>query len=263
MDIMRNKYCFLIGIFFLIFKFEILALHAQEEVSSQQDSLKQKTETVNNSLKKIDDDEKKNWVNLVDITKSWSKYQPATLDPVNWQPLGPKADRLNSLLSNDINLFKKIRLDPSIDSLLVVILTDSLNYTLFNIIGVKYGKIGYLNEAKEYFKKAIIIKPTFYKALNNMGNVYFKEGEFEKAYEQYRKSASLDETNADILINWAYSALELGKVEEAEALENHAFDLNQELKSNLSFRVITEIESGIAMKASEGIKSTLEPIWIE
>lgn len=239
----------------------IMKVHAQE-VSTEKDSLLQEKATTQNSLE-IAKETKKRLLRLVDITQSWSKYQPATLDPVNWRPLKPKADILNTLLRSDIIMFNQNRMDPAIDSLMLEIQADSMNYNLYNVIGVKYGKIGYFDEGREYFQQAIIIEPTFFKAVNNMGNIYFKEGKFEKAYEYYHKSASLAEDNPDILINWAYAALELGNVEEAAELENRAFDLNQELRTTKTFRVITEIETGLAMKASEGTKSTLEPIWIE
>lgn len=203
----------------------------------------------------------KNLLKLVDIKQAWQVYQPATLDPVNWQPVGPDPDTLSALIQRDVRHFNETRLDPAIDSLLILIERDSLEYELYNLIGVKYGKIGYLNEAKRYFEKAITINSSFFKAMNNIGNVFFKEGNFEDAYSQYSKAANFSQENPDILRNWAFAAFELGKTEEASELEERAIELQQD--ESLPFRITTEIESGIAMKASEGVKTNLEPIWIE
>lgn len=203
----------------------------------------------------------KSLLKLVDIKKAWQIYQPATLDPVNWRPIGPHPDTLSSLIQGDVKHFNDSRLDPAIDSLLIQVEEDSLEYELYNLIGVKYGKIGYLNEAKKYLERAITINSTFFKAMNNIGNVYFKEGNFEEAYSQYGKAADYSEENPDILRNWAFAAFELGKTEEAVELEDRAIELQQN-ESEL-FRITTHIASDIAMKASEGVKTDFEPIWIE
>jgi tetratricopeptide (TPR) repeat protein len=55
-------------------------------------------------------------------------------------------------------------------------------------MGITYGESGEYKRAIECYEKAIAIKPDYYEAWNNMGNVYNKLGEYEKAFFSYTQS---------------------------------------------------------------------------
>jgi tetratricopeptide (TPR) repeat protein len=63
-------------------------------------------------------------------------------------------------------------------------------------LGTLMYKMGDLETAKEYLRRSVSEKNDLESAYINLGNIYFKEGCFDKALAGYRNASSIDSTNA-------------------------------------------------------------------
>ncbi len=76
-------------------------------------------------------------------------------------------------------------------------------------------RIGEDDKALELYEEAVKIAPDFYDALNNMGTIYGKRGEYQKAYEYYLKAHQLNENRPRPVYGLALSSRDLNRLEES------------------------------------------------
>lgn len=72
-----------------------------------------------------------------------------------------------------------------------------------------------LPSAERYYNKALEKNPKFCEPLFNLGNIYFKQGNFTKSEEFFLKSLDVCEKKADIYNNLAYVLHKIGRKREA------------------------------------------------
>ncbi|MHC4531640.1 MAG: tetratricopeptide repeat protein, partial [Planctomycetota bacterium] len=64
--------------------------------------------------------------------------------------------------------------------------------------GIAYGKLDRWNEAIEPFKQAIVIKPDYAEAHNNLGIAYGKLGRYAEGLEAHKKANGIDPNDAEV-----------------------------------------------------------------
>ena len=91
-------------------------------------------------------------------------------------------------------------------------------------IGASYYEnvTGELHEAAQTYQKWIASYPRDIAAHGNLGNVYAKQGQYEKAIEPYRESLRLDPDNIAVYENLANSLLALQRLDEAQQIIQQA-----------------------------------------
>ncbi len=68
-------------------------------------------------------------------------------------------------------------------------------------VGTMMYRLGLHGEAREYLLEAVSADPGFAPAFVNLGNVYFMQGDYDKALAGYRSAVELDSTNAVVHYN--------------------------------------------------------------
>jgi tetratricopeptide (TPR) repeat protein len=91
-----------------------------------------------------------------------------------------------------------------------------------------YGQ-GKVDEAIEYYKKAIDIDPRFALAYNNLGLALYSEGKVDEAIECYKNAIALDEKLATAHHNLGQAWEDKGKVDEAIECYKNAIALDEKL----------------------------------
>ncbi|UCF04824.1 MAG: tetratricopeptide repeat protein [bacterium] len=64
------------------------------------------------------------------------------------------------------------------------------------VLGTSMYRLNYLEEARRHFLTAVSKRKDFAPAYLNLGNVYFKQGDYDKAIAGYQSVIALDSTNA-------------------------------------------------------------------
>jgi len=70
--------------------------------------------------------------------------------------------------------------------------TSPSSHQNHNNLGDMYGRHGDLDKAEEEFKKAIELQPNYADAYHNLANIYLQKEEFKKAIENYHKAVEIN-----------------------------------------------------------------------
>ncbi|MDM7273016.1 tetratricopeptide repeat protein [Sulfurihydrogenibium azorense] len=121
----------------------------------------------------------------------------------------------------------------------IVVYDDPLSASEHNDLGVIYEKKGKFDLAEKEYKKAISNDKNWYLPYFNLGNLYYKMGQKEKAVEYYLKSLE-KERNPDTLNNLAYVLYELGRYEEAKKYIEEALSIKKDPNYEDTYKKILE-----------------------
>jgi tetratricopeptide (TPR) repeat protein len=85
---------------------------------------------------------------------------------------------------------------------------------------------GLIEEAAEWYAKAVTVAPDDYKAHYNLGNTRYEQGRLEEAADAYRRALRLNPEYADAHFNLAITMYRMGRLQDAalhyrRALETH------------------------------------------
>jgi len=93
-------------------------------------------------------------------------------------------------------------------------------------LGLIANQGGKFNIGAKFIKKAVIAKPEFMEAHNNLARTYYELGQLEEAVESYRSAISLQPDFAEAHYNLGVAYKEMGKPEEAILSYDHAISIN-------------------------------------
>lgn len=127
-----------------------------------------------------------------------------------------------------------------------------------NNLGDLYGRRNELNKAIEEFQKAIELKPNYASAYHNLANIYWRKGEREKAVTTYQKGIEIDPNLWQSHQNLAAIFFELKRFDLSEEHLKKAIEINpQETSLYLNLSVVYS-QTERKEKAKELIQKVLE-----
>jgi tetratricopeptide (TPR) repeat protein len=85
-------------------------------------------------------------------------------------------------------------------------------------LGMLYSKEHNLEKALEHYNLSIQLDPRLYQPYNNVGIMHATHGQFEKAAVHFRNAIKLAPYTAGPYCNLARAYLDMGKVDQAEAI---------------------------------------------
>lgn len=86
---------------------------------------------------------------------------------------------------------------------------------VLNLRGYAFQKEGRLDEAIEYYRRAMEKAPNFVDARNNLALVLKLQGKLDEAVDYYRQALQIEPKNADVHYNLGNALQSLGKLDEA------------------------------------------------
>jgi protein O-GlcNAc transferase len=95
-----------------------------------------------------------------------------------------------------------------------------------NNLGMVFGKLNRLDDARSAFQKAIALKSDYVEAHYNLGNTHCKQGRLSEALAGYRTALSLKATFAPAENNLGYCCRLMGEREQAKAAYRRAIEID-------------------------------------
>jgi tetratricopeptide (TPR) repeat protein len=124
----------------------------------------------------------------------------------------------NSLISFNLGVlyYKYGKFTKSVYSLEEAVNLGAEEPEVYNQLGLASDKIGDIEGARAYYKKALEIDTSFSMAWNNLGVTYFISGDYLSARTYFENAISVDDTDPDTWYNIRDTYIELGLKEEAD-----------------------------------------------
>ncbi len=99
-------------------------------------------------------------------------------------------------------------------------------FLAYNNLGLLLKNQGHIEEAMEFYRKAVQINPNFAEAQANIGFVLADKGRFDEAIKYYRKAIQIDPTFADALTGLGVALSAKGRLDEAIKDHYKAIQIN-------------------------------------
>jgi len=146
-----------------------------------------------------------------------------------------------------------------------VLKIDPDHINTHNNLGVIFKKLGENQKAKECFEKVIKIDPNYAGAHNNLGVIFIELGENQKAKECFEKAIEINPNYADAYNNLGAIFQELEEIEKAKECFVKAIAINPDYAGAHNNLGVIFIELGENQKAKECFKKVimLEPGFID
>ena len=97
--------------------------------------------------------------------------------------------------------------------------------SLHNITGIAFKNLNDVAKAQEYYRKAIELKPGFFKPYNNLGVSLQDQGKLEEAIDVYNKALAIRPECAESYSNMGVALQENGRLEDAIECYNRALSI--------------------------------------
>lgn len=88
-------------------------------------------------------------------------------------------------------------------------------YKAYNNAGIVVQKMGKLDEAEIYYRKALEIEPKYSDALENLGSILFAKGKSDEAIAKYKESIDLNSKNSSAYYRLGEALLDKGNYSQA------------------------------------------------
>ncbi|MBI5887025.1 MAG: tetratricopeptide repeat protein [Deltaproteobacteria bacterium] len=175
----------------------------------------------------------KNEVKLVDLRQSWKSFAPATLPPDEFKQNITMA-AIEKKFPNELDGIRRRKVEGAVKKALNSVEDKKATVIL-------YGKNGMVSEAiklaEELIKDGAKDDPSL---LNNLGNLYFLNNDYDRALKSYTDASRLSPNDARIMVNLARTHLKLQQTKKAAEAFAKAVELDPGVKEEY-LRLYTEI----------------------
>jgi Flp pilus assembly protein TadD len=173
---------------------------------------------------------------LLDIRKAWQRFKPASLPATKWRAEFVSKDSIEGTY-DEYRVIKKMSLSHKTRRYVMALKENPEDISSMHHLAIIYAQAGQPEDAIKLFEKAIALKPGDAALVNDVGNVYFLEGDYANACQFYEVAAQFDSEDALILVNLARCYMKLDKQEEARQAFSEAYRLKPDVSKR--YRAMT------------------------
>jgi hypothetical protein len=173
---------------------------------------------------------------LLDLRKAWKRFKPASLPAADWRPEFVSRDRIEEAY-DEYRVIKKMSLSHKTRRYVLALKENPEDVHSMHQLAIIYAQAGQPEEAIKLFEKAIALKPGDSALVNDVGNVYFLEGDYANACQFYDVASQFDSGDALIMVNLARCYMKLDKKEEARQAFSEAYRLKPDVSKQ--YRAMT------------------------
>tara|TARA_B110000037_G_scaffold207594_1_gene254737 strand:- start:16 stop:663 length:648 start_codon:yes stop_codon:yes gene_type:complete len=144
-----------------------------------------------------------------------------------------KSLTINEIFSLAVKNHQENKLDAAQDLYKKILKIDPGHLAVLNNLGVIFQKLGENQKAKECFEKAIEINPHYANAYNNLGTIFKELGENQKAKECFEKAIEINPGYVNAHDN--LSTLYIRSLDDLEKSINSSYKTLKIFHNNLKF----------------------------
>ena len=166
-------------------------------------------------------------LNVVVLNKAWNSFKPVTLRPAAYTVEIPEKQRVEPLVQRETTMLLKKSLDRLVKPYRALISMNPGDVKSRLQVAIIYAKYGLYEAANSEFDSILEIDADNSAVYNNRGNIYFTQGDYERAIEDYGYAEKLSSNDAGIKMNISMANYQLGylqlatnKYEEANIIDD-------------------------------------------
>jgi hypothetical protein len=171
---------------------------------------------------------KDNGLTILDVSKAWETYKPASLPDLDWKPSGLTRANIEKKFPNDSTSVLKISSQIKTRRLLEVLKNNPTDVDTNLQMGITLAKLGDRQESMKYFDKVISLDRKNAAAMNNRGNLFMIDDKYAEAQKAYLTASQASPKDAQIWVNLARSYTRTGDTKKAKAafIKAQGLDVN-------------------------------------
>ncbi len=198
---------------------------------------------------------------LVPIRRSWLTYNAVGYAGEEQTAIKvPTADDLLPVFLDEVGHFVETEIFNREKQIKTEISRTGGDLRSLNKLGVLYARYGMTKEAQIQFEK-ILARNEYLPALVNLGMLAFLDGEYDEAYDYYRRAGRIRENHSTVLLGIARVQHELRNYEEASTSYTRLKDVSPDLAARYSYLDL-EGNGGLG-RASDAAGARTAPVWEE
>lgn len=132
------------------------------------------------------------------ISEAWVAYQPVGLPGTDMAVSAPQSDAILRAYLVEAQKYLDAALTPAVASLQARI-KSSGSVAAMNNLGALYAKYGQADKAETQFRQALG-KQSYLPAILNLGHLYFTQGNWKGALTYYQQASDIDPRNAHTVL---------------------------------------------------------------
>lgn len=172
-----------------------------------------------------------------------------------FESLAPESTRFSDQGSK---LLKEGKYEEAIDRFTKAISEDSSNPVYYYYRGASFERNGNMEKALEDYQKSIELKPEFILPISRTARIHAKQKDFEKAIEFYKKAIELGDQDATTYYNYGACLRNLGNSGEAKNIFEQLIVLDENYSDAYYQLGIIYIGLGEGEKAKEFLQKFID-----
>jgi tetratricopeptide (TPR) repeat protein len=196
---------------------------------------------------------------LLSVRSAWELYEPVDKPPLNTQLDTFDPREMSSAYQEDLEEMTSFQIHDRVHDLKNKIeKSDEKTKKVFtNKLGVLYARYGLYSDAKREFSK--IVHLDYFPVILNLGNLYYIEGEYNKALQFYQRALSIRDSHPLANIGFARVQYELENYEKAQAAYLRAKEHDPGAASEFSY--LASSAAGTETRAAESEAREEVMLW--
>ena len=173
-------------------------------------------------------------LSIVSLKEAWQQYQPVTLKPAAYELKLPDTERVMPLVRREQLLLLQKSLDQQLGLYQAMLANNPDDHLARMQIAIIYAKNGLHALAIEVLDELTRRDANNSAVYNNRANIFFQQGDLQRAREAYAQAERLDPSDGGIKMNLALVAYKLGEIALARKKYKQALRLNDSLQAEYS-----------------------------
>jgi len=183
---------------------------------------------------------------FIPVEDAWKEYLPIALADVDFRPVKPTEEAVNTAFENTVGRFVTAEVTPKAKRLLDGMQGEGTGRQR-NSLGILYAQYGLYAESKAQFEKAVA--QDYSPAMINYANVCFLLKQYDTAATYFKKALDVQADNKAALIGLARARYELDNYAEADELYARVKSVDPALAEQYAY-LQSKVDVGNALRAS-------------